>query len=71
MREQLKIFYNQNANTPLFKQIVDAKVKEIESDCDEKINIEFLLSMISEGYIDENYGDYVTSSYNGLFKKNY
>ena len=70
MREQLKVFYNQNANTPLFRQLVDAKAKEIENDSGEKINIEFLLSMISKGYIDENYGDYVTSSYKGLFKKN-
>lgn len=53
----------------LFIDVIRNKKSNIEkdyNDCD-KVKEEFLLTMLSRGYIDENYSDFLSESYEGQF----
>ena len=53
----------------LFIDVIRKKKSNIEKDYNDydKVKEEFLLTMLSRGYIDENYSDFLSESYEGQF----
>ena len=57
-------------NQSLIKIIQSSKnIIEREYNDQEKVNEDFLFTMLSKGYIDENYSDFLSTSYEELFEK--
>ena len=56
-------------NQSLIK-IIQSSKNIIERDYydQEKVNEDFLFTMLSKGYIDENYSDFLSTSYEELFE---
>ena len=57
-------------NSELIKKIIKKQKEEIEKDYykNELINEDFLFTMLSKGYIDENYRYYIAKSYDDKFE---
>ncbi|MBQ7079827.1 MAG: hypothetical protein IJM92_09240 [Fibrobacter sp.] len=57
-------------NQSLIKIIQSSKnIIERDYNDQEKVNEDFLFTMLSKGYIDENYSDFLSTSYEELFEK--
>ena len=59
-----------DTNSETLKRIIKEKKTEIESDYDDndKIDEDFLFTMLSKGYIDEDYRYYIAKSYDDKFE---
>lgn len=59
-----------DTNSETLKKIIKEKKTEIERDYDDndKINEDFLFTMLSKGYIDEDYRYYIAKSYDDKFE---
>ena len=61
-----------NSDNNILVELIQKKKADVEKDYNnnEIINEDFLLMMLSKGYINENYSDYLSISYNKLLDKN-
>ena len=65
------LFSSANKNNRSLIELIQEKKKCIEKEYDnsETINEDFLFMMLSKGYINENYSDYLSQSYSEILEK--